>query len=122
MKSMTGFGKAAGTLADGTEASVVVRGVNHRFLDVAVKLRDEYASAEPAIRRAVAVVAARGHIDVLIRTTRPAGRTPDQPYPPGTAGHRAGTSRFRTRVLMWSPPGRAGNRMPGPSAAGRGHS
>ena len=73
MKSMTGFGKAAGALADGTEASVVVRGVNHRFLDVAVKLRDEYASAEPAIRRAVAVVAARGHIDVLIRTTRPAG-------------------------------------------------
>ena len=52
---------------------------------------------------------------------RPAGRrTPDQPYPPGTAGHRAGTSRFRTRVLMRSPPGRAGNRMPGPSAASRG--
>ena len=54
MKSMTGFGKAAGPLADGTEASVVVRGVNHRFLDVAVKLRDEYASVEPAIRKAVA--------------------------------------------------------------------
>jgi hypothetical protein len=52
---------------------------------------------------------------------RPAGRTPDQPYPPGTAGYRAGTARFRTRVLMRSPPGRAGNRMPGPSAASRGH-
>jgi uncharacterized protein (TIGR00255 family) len=73
MKSMTGFGKAAGTLPDGTEASVVVRGVNHRFLDLAIKLRDEYASAEPAIRRAVARVAQRGHVDVLIRTTRPAG-------------------------------------------------
>ena len=73
MRSMTGFGKAAGPLADGTEASVVVRGVNHRFLDVAVKLRDEYAPAEPSIRKAVAAVAARGHIDVLIRTTRPAG-------------------------------------------------
>ena len=73
MKSMTGFGKAAGTLPDGTEASVVVRGVNHRFLDLAIKLRDEYASAEPAIRRAVAKVAQRGHIDVLVRTTKPAG-------------------------------------------------
>lgn len=73
MKSMTGFGKAAGTLPDGTEASVVVRGVNHRFLDVALKLRDEYASAEPAIRKAVGRVAQRGHIDVLIRTTKPAG-------------------------------------------------
>jgi uncharacterized protein (TIGR00255 family) len=50
-----------------------VRGVNHRFLDVALKLRDEYAAAEPAIRRAVGRVAQRGHIDVLMRTTRPAG-------------------------------------------------
>ncbi|MFI5118766.1 MAG: YicC/YloC family endoribonuclease [Thermoanaerobaculia bacterium] len=73
MKSMTGFGRAVGALPDGTEVNVVVRGVNHRFLDVAVKLRDEYASAEPAIRKAVAKVAQRGHIDVLIRTTRPAG-------------------------------------------------
>ncbi len=48
MKSMTGFGKAAGTLPDGTEVSVVVKGVNHRFLDLGIKLRDEYASAEPA--------------------------------------------------------------------------
>ncbi len=73
MKSMTGFGKAGGALPDGTDVSVVVKGVNHRFLDVALKLRDEYASAEPAIRKAVAKVAQRGHIDVLIRTTRPAG-------------------------------------------------
>ncbi len=75
MKSMTGFGRSAGTLPDGTEATVVVRGVNHRFLDVAVKLRDELASAEPAIRRAVAGVASRGHLDILLRTQRPAGRT-----------------------------------------------
>jgi uncharacterized protein (TIGR00255 family) len=73
MKSMTGFGRAAATLADGTEATVVVRGVNHRFLDVSIKLRDEYALAEPAIRKAVGGVATRGHIDVLVRTTRPAG-------------------------------------------------
>jgi len=71
MKSMTGFGKAAGALPDGTEVSVVVKGVNHRFLDASLKLRDEYASAEPAIRRAVGKVVARGHVDVLIRTTKP---------------------------------------------------
>ncbi|MGA7993069.1 MAG: YicC/YloC family endoribonuclease [Thermoanaerobaculia bacterium] len=70
---MTGFGRAAGTLGDGTEASVAVRGVNHRFLDVVVKLRDEYASAEPTIRKAVASVVARGHVDVLIRTARAPG-------------------------------------------------
>lgn len=75
MKSMTGFGKASGLLPDGAEASVVVRGVNHRFLDVALKLRDEYAAAEPAIRKAVAAVTSRGHVDVVVRTTKSAGRT-----------------------------------------------
>lgn len=74
MRSMTGFGRATGTLADGTEVTVLVRGVNHRFLDTAVKLRDEMAAHEPAIRKAVAAHAARGHVDVLVRTTRPAGR------------------------------------------------
>ena len=74
MKSMTGFGRATATLPDGTEASVLVRGVNHRFLDVAVKLREEYAAAEPAIRKAVAAVTSRGHVDVAVRTTRLAGR------------------------------------------------
>jgi uncharacterized protein (TIGR00255 family) len=75
MKSMTGYGRAAGALPDGTEATVVVRGVNHRFLDLSLKLRDEYASLEPQIRRAVSSKVSRGHVDVSIRTTRPLGRT-----------------------------------------------
>jgi uncharacterized protein (TIGR00255 family) len=75
MKSMTGFGRASGTLPDGTEATVVVRGVNHRFLDVSLKLRDELAVAESPLRKAVAAAVARGHVDVLVRTFRPAGRT-----------------------------------------------
>ena len=52
---------------------------------------------------------------------RPAGRTPSQPHPPGTAGHRARTSRPCARILMRSPPGLAGNRMSSRSAAGHGH-
>ncbi len=75
MKSMTGFGRAAATLPDGTEATVAVRGVNHRFLDVTVKLRDELAPAEPLVRRAVGAVVHRGRVDLLVRTVRPAGRT-----------------------------------------------
>lgn len=72
---MTGFGRASGTLPDGTEASVVVRSVNHRFLDVSLKLRDEWSAAEPALRRLVSSSVARGHVDVLVRTTRPAVRS-----------------------------------------------
>ena len=75
MKSMTGFGRASAVLPDGTEATVLVRGVNHRFLDMAVKLRDELAPAEAPLRKAVASVVLRGHVDLLVRTVRPAGRT-----------------------------------------------
>jgi len=75
VKSMTGFGRAGRTLPDGTEATVVVRGVNHRFLDVAVKLRDELSAVEPLVRKAVSRVAHRGHVDVIVRTVRPQGRT-----------------------------------------------
>lgn len=71
---MTGFGRASGTLPDGTEATVLVRGVNHRFLDLGLKVRDDFAAAEPPIRRAVSAVVARGHVDVSVRTSRPAGR------------------------------------------------
>lgn len=75
MKSMTGFGRATATLADGTEATVLIRGVNHRFLDLSLKLRDEWVAIEAPIRRAVSEVVSRGHVDVLVRTVRPAGRT-----------------------------------------------
>ena len=75
MKSMTGFGRSTATLPDGTQVSVIVKGVNHRFLDVAVKLRDEYAALEPDIRRAVGRAAVRGHVDVVVRTVRPEGRS-----------------------------------------------
>ena len=75
MKSMTGFGRANAALPDGTDVTVLARGVNHRFLDLAIKLRDEYASLEPSLRRVVGETVARGHLDLLVRTTRPAGRT-----------------------------------------------
>ncbi len=72
---MTGFGRATETLPDGTDVSVVVRGVNHRFLDLSIKMRDELATLEPAIRRLVGEFVLRGHVDLLIRTQRPAGKT-----------------------------------------------
>lgn len=90
MRSMTGFGRAAGTLPDGTEVTILVRGVNHRFLDVAVKLRDELASFEQPIRKAVSEHASRGHVDVLVRSARPAGR--------GVAFDEEAAARY---ALLW---------------------
>ena len=51
MKSMTGFSKAAGA-PDGTEVSVVVKGVNHRFLDLGSSCATS-TRRRAAIRRAV---------------------------------------------------------------------
>jgi uncharacterized protein (TIGR00255 family) len=72
---MTGYGRCVATLPDGTETTVTIRGVNHRFLDVSLKLRDDYAALEPRIRRLLASAVSRGHVDVVVRTTRPLGRT-----------------------------------------------
>ena len=50
--SMTGFGRARGELSDRFGASVVVRSVNHRYLDIQVRtnLREETPEIE-ALRR-----------------------------------------------------------------------
>lgn len=73
MKSMTGFGRAQAALADGTQVSVTVRGVNHRFLDLALKLRDDLGVLEAPLRKAVSASVVRGRVDLSVRVTRPAG-------------------------------------------------
>ncbi len=75
MKSMTGFGRASGSLPDGSAVSVLVRSVNHRFLDLSLKLREELAALEQPIRRLVGERVARGHVDLIVRIARAEGRT-----------------------------------------------
>lgn len=70
---MTGFGRTTATRPDGTVVSILVRSVNHRFLDVSLKLRDELAAVEGSLRRLLAERIARGHVDVTVRVTRPTG-------------------------------------------------
>ena len=52
MKSMTGFGRAQAALPDGTQVSITVRGVNHRFLDLSLKMRDDLGALEAAAQEA----------------------------------------------------------------------
>lgn len=73
MKSMTGFGRAEAALPDGTQISITVRSVNHRFLDLSLKLRDDLGSLEAPLRKLVTQSVARGHVDLSVRVTRPAG-------------------------------------------------
>ncbi|MCX6539178.1 MAG: YicC family protein [Acidobacteria bacterium] len=65
MKSMTGF--ASVTREDeGASIGVTVRSVNHRYLDVQLRLPQSLSSIEPRIRGVVQQRVARGRVEVAI--------------------------------------------------------
>lgn len=72
IRSMTGFGRAKGNLGDEWSAEVVARSVNHRFLDVTVKVRESEAELEPVLRRVFTRHLARGKVEVSLRMRRAA--------------------------------------------------
>ena len=72
MKSMTGYGRAQAALPDGTQLSITLRSVNHRFLDLSLKMRDDLGALEAPLRKLVGATVARGHVDLSVRVMRPA--------------------------------------------------
>lgn len=75
MRSMTGYGRRQ-LARDGREMTVEVKTVNHRFLDVALRLPRHLGFAEDQARRQLAETLTRGHADVtvLYRNMRPDAR------------------------------------------------
>lgn len=67
IRSMTGFGRASFDL-DGAAFDVEIRSVNHRYLDLRVKLPRVLASFEPAVRDCVQSRFARGKVEVGVST------------------------------------------------------
>jgi uncharacterized protein (TIGR00255 family) len=65
MKSMTGYGEASHHVR-GTKISVQVRSVNHRHLDLQLRIPREYLSLEEEIRKLVREKISRGRIDLFI--------------------------------------------------------
>jgi uncharacterized protein (TIGR00255 family) len=74
MRSMTGFGQASGENRRHA-VSVAVRAVNHRFLDVQVRLADELRAVEAALRERIAAHVARGRLEARV-DVRPLGERP----------------------------------------------
>jgi len=72
LASMTGFGRARGTLSARFAASVVIRSVNHRYLDVQVRtnLREETPELEAAVRAVVSEAVDRGRVTVQLTLER----------------------------------------------------
>lgn len=65
IRSMTGFGKKMAVWHE-TSVSVEMRSVNHRFLEVAVRVPRSMAELEDGIKKAVQQRCRRGRIDVTV--------------------------------------------------------
>ena len=73
MKSMTGYGEAA---AQGKWAKIVVqlRTLNHRHLDIQLRVPREYLSIEEEIRKFIRRTISRGRVDLFITRSPLKGR------------------------------------------------
>ncbi len=65
IKSMTGFGYGRKVLGE-VEIKTEIRAVNHRFLDISVRIPRAYSVFEPEIRKTVSAKAQRGKLDVVV--------------------------------------------------------
>ncbi len=64
--SMTGFASAEASLPNGT-LHLELRSVNHRYLEIAFRLPDEFKALEPALREAIAKHLSRGKVDCRLQ-------------------------------------------------------
>lgn len=65
MQSMTGYGYAS-AYRDERELTVEMRAVNHRFLDLNIRMPRSLLSLEDMVRKKVSEALSRGHIDISI--------------------------------------------------------
>lgn len=72
IRSMTAFASGERATPWGT-LGCELRSVNHRFLEVGVRLHDELRSLEPALRERIAGRVARGKLDLTLRLRAPEG-------------------------------------------------
>lgn len=69
VRSMTGFGEAAGSVGT-LRVHVEVRTVNHRFFSPSIKLPSTFARWETDVREAMRTRVARGHVTLSARVER----------------------------------------------------
>ena len=65
MRSMTGFGKAAGS-SQGHHIAAEARSVNHRNLDLVVRMREPFRESEARLRALVTERVARGRVELAV--------------------------------------------------------
>ncbi|MCW8985431.1 MAG: YicC family protein [Thermoanaerobaculales bacterium] len=72
LMSMTGFGRARAELSDRLGVSVVVRSVNHRYLDIQVRtnMREDSPEIEAAVRSVISKRFHRGRVTAQVNLER----------------------------------------------------
>ncbi len=70
---MTGYAHVQGALADGRGFGLTVKGVNHRHLDLSVRMPGALDGLEPALRKAVKARVKRGHVELTVSVERTSG-------------------------------------------------
>lgn len=62
---MTGFGRVEAQAPDG-QLEVEIRSVNHRYLDIQIRLPDGFRSLEPDLRQSISRIIKRGKVDTTV--------------------------------------------------------
>lgn len=70
IRSMTGFGRATGTVGDRYQVTVTAKSVNHRYLEVSVRLPEYFWELESTVRTIASETFTRGKLDVTVRAQR----------------------------------------------------
>jgi len=91
-RSMTGFGRAAGTLL-GDEVTVEMSAVNHRYLDASLRMPLAWAAVEPVLKQQLRKYVSRGKLSVTISRKRGPGSPPSIRFDPDTARQYVDASR-----------------------------
>ncbi len=101
--SMTGFAGATAELP-GISLAVELRSVNHRYLDVTIKLPDELRALETALRERIAGAQRRGKVECRVAMARTPGGAGTIAVNAERVRQLADAARDITRVVPGTPP------------------
>jgi uncharacterized protein (TIGR00255 family) len=98
-RAQSGTAAAPAEAARGGAVTVELRSVNSRFLDLALRLPDEYRALEPALRDTLTAGFKRGKIELRLSVDLPAGGSFPQPTPEQLLD----LARLENTVQSWLP-------------------
>ncbi len=102
--SMTGFATGEGRTEEGTGFTLTLKSVNHRFLDLALRLPPGCDGLEMALRGVLKGALRRGHVEVTVQLGRREGGTQLQLNEELLSGYVAAYQRVAERYGVMTEP------------------